>query len=475
AGSSAVVRKWGASVVISDDVVKECRIEDPVSDQKQGGISAKVLRRLTELEPDKREGNRDRNVGFSTHIEEHTFPPTYTSLSPGNEGRVYHEGRASDPSIKSSSEIVSRRVDTSTQPYGDLLGMNAFEAPMSNNGGIMQDPHMPPDGTLARQMLQLTSPLGGPFAFKSTAGLSQRIRRSSSLINETLMHLKIFGTHETATNKTKALSSPPDSGYSSYAATVNGHDDYSKDGEVEDILIRATQSTIEADLDTESSTSSNSDQLRAEDADTLNPIHNPSPAVSSPIHSTHNVLKFAAVYRLRYHGPEAVEEPYEDRATSNGILGTRGHPSSDRADEDVHRNHSYRHHRLFYSHPHLHDLYPPDIPAFVCQPVRRYATDHASRDCEQAMFIGPNYVPVLNNTVAVTCESCLRRFIMSADRLDVLDRHQRLFCRTPRQQKIQKWWHKLETRLGFGVAIDHAEKSVLSGSGETHNVKSHLR
>ncbi|KAF9362600.1 hypothetical protein BGX34_005840 [Mortierella sp. NVP85] len=69
----------------------------------------------------------------------------------------------------------------------------------------------------------------------------------------------------------------------------------------------------------------------------------------------------------------------------------------------------------------------------------------------EAIQVGPNYVPVLNGTVRVTCENCLRRFTLSTSNPYVLERHQRRFCSTATQQRLQRLYYKIETYLGIGI------------------------
>ncbi|KAF9934433.1 hypothetical protein BGZ67_003846 [Mortierella alpina] len=443
---------------------------------------------MTELGLDRREGDRDRNEGISTQIGECPFSTLRrTIFSPDDAERAGKEDRGSIPLINSSSETVSRRVETIAKSFKDQLRVNASEVLMpifkSNNGGITQEFDRPSDAAAlcsradrasVRQLLQLTTRPGGPFAFKSTERLANRIRRSLQCTEESLMPWETLGRNEATTSMKKTVPFRSDSGYSSYAATVNEHDGYSDDSEADAIIGQSTQTTIDADLDTKGVSSGNLGQLTVEDADALHPVHNSASVKRSPIQSAHSVLNYAEIYRLRYNTLHTAEEGCDSTVTSNDSLSTLGQPSSDRIEEDVHRNHPYRHHRLFNSHPHLHNLYPPNIPAFVSQPIQSYPTYYASEDHEQTLSIGPSYVPVLDSTVVVTCESCLRRFVMTADRPDVLDRHQRLFCRTARQQKLQKWWRKLETRLGFGVVVSHAEEILLSGSGKTRHAERNL-
>jgi hypothetical protein len=68
-----------------------------------------------------------------------------------------------------------------------------------------------------------------------------------------------------------------------------------------------------------------------------------------------------------------------------------------------------------------------------------------------AIGVGPNYVPVLNGTVGVTCENCLRRFTLSTSKPYVLERHQRRFCSTATQQRLQRFYYRVETCLGIGL------------------------
>ncbi|KAG0292342.1 hypothetical protein BGZ96_004302 [Linnemannia gamsii] len=129
--------------------------------------------------------------------------------------------------------------------------------------------------------------------------------------------------------------------------------------------------------------------------------------------------------------------------------------------------HPYRTHKFFESHPHLRDLYPPMVPKLIKRPGRpsyilgkegqklsltpNAALPHPSTWSFQ---LGPHFTPVVNNALTVTCENCLRQFKMSApDRLDVLDRHQAEYCRTPKQQKWQQRFLVAEKMFGHGVAF----------------------
>ncbi|KAK3821193.1 MAG: hypothetical protein J3Q66DRAFT_426171 [Benniella sp.] len=69
----------------------------------------------------------------------------------------------------------------------------------------------------------------------------------------------------------------------------------------------------------------------------------------------------------------------------------------------------------------------------------------------ETIEVGPNYVPVLNGTVRVTCENCLRRFTLSTSNPHVLERHQRRFCSTATQQRLQRLYYRIETYLGIGL------------------------
>lgn len=108
-------------------------------------------------------------------------------------------------------------------------------------------------------------------------------------------------------------------------------------------------------------------------------------------------------------------------------------------------------HRLFHSHPHLRDLYSPEIPQTVNLPGRPSSfldeqgqthiltPDAPLPDLSTWTFQpGPHHTLVVNNKVVVTCENCLGQFKISPDNLDVLERHQAGSCRTSLQQKRQR-------------------------------------
>ncbi|CAO3566476.1 unnamed protein product [Mortierella alpina] len=393
------------------NVVGDHRIKNSISPREQDGISVKVLHRLTKLEWDRRQRDCDKNDGRSTQFGGHASLPPHTPLMPDDGGGAWNEDRGLILSVNSSFETALRRVSRSAQPSEDS-------------------------------------------------------------IDESLMHLGPIATNELTSNSNRAPSCQSDSGYSSYTATGNERDESRHHSEAEGISRHAPQATIDADIDAKSTSTGSFNQPTVADVGTTRPVNTASPANHSPIQSISSVVR-AAAHHFQCNNLHTVEERRND-TTTNDNLSTPYGPSSYRVDEDV-RNHPYRDHRLFNSHPHLRELYPPNIPAFVSQPVQVYPAHYTSEDREQPVSIGPNYVPVLHNTVFVTCESCLRRFIMTTDRLDVLDRHQRLFCRTARHQNLQKWWRKVETRLGLEVAVDHAEGNILSGSGATRNVGRLLR
>ncbi|KAK3841461.1 MAG: hypothetical protein J3R72DRAFT_491359 [Linnemannia gamsii] len=111
----------------------------------------------------------------------------------------------------------------------------------------------------------------------------------------------------------------------------------------------------------------------------------------------------------------------------------------------------YTQHCLFHTHPHLHALYPPQIPDSIRMPKRiPFILDEPLHDTTSAaasilpasawtIQVGPHYTRVVNNTVHVTCETCLRQFLLTSKEPDLLERHQEEFCRT-RGQKI---WQRL--------------------------------
>ncbi|KAF9576177.1 hypothetical protein EC968_010300 [Mortierella alpina] len=474
-GSNAVGCKCHSSAIGSVKAASKYGMEDAISDRGQDSISVKVLRGLIELERNRRERDRNRNEDLLARTGGNL---PYTSFSAEDERKPDSEGRCCFPSIGSASEMVSGRISTSAQSYRDELWVCR-----SNTSDNTQELDSPSDAAALSsaadcvlvKRLQLSTQPGGSLVSSSEAPLAQRIRRSSRCINEPLKRLSL-GPGEYPTSMYKVVSSQPDSGYSSYASTVDEHEQCSQHCEANEILQQGTPTMIDTELASKFDTSGNRDPLVVEDIGMLRPVHFPPPPASSPISSTHNITHddsaFAAAYHFRHKGFPAVEGGSGSNLTDNDNLSTIGQPFNGRADDDMNRGHPYRHHRLFYSHPHLRDLYPPIIPAFVRLPVQP-STYYTSEDCEQAVSIGPNYVPVLDNTVVVTCESCRRRFVMTANRLDVLDRHQRLFCRTALQQKLQRWWCKLETRLGFGAVVDPAEENILSGSGELRNAARH--
>ncbi|KAF9090832.1 hypothetical protein BGX23_005667 [Mortierella sp. AD031] len=122
-------------------------------------------------------------------------------------------------------------------------------------------------------------------------------------------------------------------------------------------------------------------------------------------------------------------------------------------------------HRLYDSHPHLRELYPPQTTQVVNFPERMpYLLDeHGNQQAipptndlphpsTWTFHLGSHFTQVVNSTVTVTCEACLRQFVMTPDNLDILARHQAGSCCTSRQQNWQRGLLAVESFLGLGVA-----------------------
>ncbi|KAG9062404.1 hypothetical protein KI688_005319 [Linnemannia hyalina] len=167
------------------------------------------------------------------------------------------------------------------------------------------------------------------------------------------------------------------------------------------------------------------------------------------------------------------------------VLGSKSaYDSDDGEDEDAfvdaseedYSQHPNVVHRLFHSHPHLRDLYPPEIPQTVNLPKRpSYILDEQGQiqilapdaplpDLSTWTFQpGPHHTPVVNNKVVVTCENCLGQFGISPDNLDVLERHQAESCRTPLQQRWQRFLLVAEKMTSRGKVWDTVRRRSRRG------------
>ncbi|KAG0374518.1 hypothetical protein BGX24_010308 [Mortierella sp. AD032] len=136
----------------------------------------------------------------------------------------------------------------------------------------------------------------------------------------------------------------------------------------------------------------------------------------------------------------------EDDDHAEHVIVTNGHNSVG----VLMKYQDYIQHCLFHTHPHIHALCPPQIPDSIRMPKRiPFILDEPLHNTTSAaasilptsawtIKVGPHYTRVVNNTVHVTCETCLRQFLLTSKQLDLLERHQKEFCHTRGQQNWQR-------------------------------------
>ncbi|GJJ68055.1 hypothetical protein EMPS_00401 [Entomortierella parvispora] len=121
-------------------------------------------------------------------------------------------------------------------------------------------------------------------------------------------------------------------------------------------------------------------------------------------------------------------------STPHGVSKTSRHYDDNDGEED----------ELYKGRHHRHDEDVEEDTPDTSYPHVLTQEEPSSQRLLSRIEVGSCYVPVVQNTVRVTCENCWRQFLLTAKDPCRLERHQQQFCRTKTQRRVQRGWSEIE-------------------------------
>ncbi|KAF9136011.1 hypothetical protein BGW39_009063 [Mortierella sp. 14UC] len=172
-------------------------------------------------------------------------------------------------------------------------------------------------------------------------------------------------------------------------------------------------------------------------------------------------------------GSRPVFRPALDKgSTDDRYVSYIKYPNSLDDDEDDHE-YVLRPNCHYHGRSHLHSHFLPQIPDTIRMPDRlpyildQHGNQHPlpptapiPHPSTWTIQLGPNYTPVVNYEVFVTCDNCSHKFWLTSEEPDLLDLHQQEYCRTSGQKAFPSLLLLVDKWVGYGRAGKRHWKKV---------------